>query len=162
MATITTGGGIGYEQLRIRIAELERLSVFVGWLESAKYDDGTPVAGVAAVHEFGSPSRGIPPRPFMRNTQAEKKQAWVNIIRNGAQAIMRGQATADQVANLLGLKASGDIRQTISTITEPELKESTIAAKRRKLADTATTGSLDKPLVETGLMINSLTYEVRQ
>ncbi len=158
---VRKSGGIGFEQLKIRVNELEKLKVFVGWLESAKYDDNTPVAGVAAVHEFGSPIKGIPPRPFIRTTQDEQKDAWIALIRNGAKAILNGKATADQVIELLGLKASADIKKKIASINEPALKQSTINAKRRKLADQKTVGALDKPLVETGIMINSITHEAR-
>lgn len=161
MARIVSQGGIGYDEIRRRARELEKLKVFVGWLESARYDDNTPVAGVAAVHEFGSMVKGIPPRPFMRTAQAENKNTWRAVIRNGAKSIINGNSTAIQVIDLLGLKVSGDIRRKISTITEPALKESTVKAKQRKLANSATVGSLDKPLVETGLMLSTLTYEAR-
>jgi hypothetical protein len=43
----------------------------VGWFASAVYEGGQPVAGVAAVHEYGSPEKKIPPRLGMRATARE-------------------------------------------------------------------------------------------
>ncbi len=153
--------GEGIESLNIRIAELNKLNVFVGWLESAKYDDGTPVAGVAAVHEYGSPKMNIPPRPFMRPAIADNKSEWMNIIKQGARAILRGESTAEQVLELLGLKASGDVKIAIKNVTQPALQASTVASKARKKADGKSIGNLNKPLVEEAIMINSVTYEVK-
>ena len=42
----------------------------------AKYPDGTSVALVAAFNEYGSPSRGQPPRPFFRNMIARNEASW--------------------------------------------------------------------------------------
>jgi hypothetical protein len=42
----------------------------VGFLENAKYPDGTPVAAVAAWQNYGTGS--IPPRPFFSNMVAQK------------------------------------------------------------------------------------------
>ena len=153
--------GEGIEVMKLRVKELEKLNLFVGWLESAKYDGGTPVAGVAAVHEYGSPKMNIPPRPFMRPAIADNKSEWLKIIEQGARAIINGKSTANQVLELLGLKASGDVKVAIKNVTEPSLQAETVASKARKKADGKTIGSLNKPLVEEAIMINSVTYEVK-
>lgn len=127
----------------------------VGWFESAKYEDGTPVAGVAAVHEFGSGN--VPPRPFMRPTAKKESAQWGKIAGSGTRAILAGNASPSDVMDGLGLAAEGDIRKTISQIQEPPLAPATIRAKQSKLADKNKVGNLSKPLVETGLMIASLT-----
>ena len=48
----------------------------VGFLDGATEADGTSVALIASIQEFGAPSRGIPPRPFMRTTIAEHSPTW--------------------------------------------------------------------------------------
>jgi len=48
--------------------------VKVGFLEGAKYADGTPVAQVAFWNEFGTTR--APARPFMRNTIAKDSPQW--------------------------------------------------------------------------------------
>lgn len=130
----------------------------VGWFESAKYPDGTPVAYVASIQEFGSGS--IPPRSFMRSTAAHKRDEWKDNMKKGADAIANGGETMSSVMEKVGLGAAGDIRKTIATLTEPPLKQATINARLSKMADGKTVGNLDKPLVETGHMLNTLTNTV--
>ncbi|WP_237184455.1 hypothetical protein [Rodentibacter caecimuris] len=48
----------------------------VGVIENQHYDDDTPVAYIAAVHEYGSESNNIKPRPFFRPTISEKQKEW--------------------------------------------------------------------------------------
>jgi hypothetical protein len=65
-----------------------------------------------------------------------------------------------QVLDVLGQQAAGDIRKSISRIASPPLKQATIDARLRKRADKTTLGKLDKPLVDTGTLLNAVTSEV--
>lgn len=131
------------------LKNLDDQNVAVGVFESAKYEDGTPVAGVAAVQEFGSPQNGIPPRPFMRTTVDDKESDWSDIIARAAKAVMRGDETIESALEKVGIQAAGDIRKTISSITSPALSAATIKKK----------GS-EKPLIESGILLNSITHKV--
>ena len=135
-------------------------SLQVGWFESAKYGDGVPVAGIAAQNEYGNPKMGIPPRPFLRNTIESQSPTWSKIIEQGASAVVAGSHSIENVLNKLGLKAAADIKNGISSGNFTPLKQSTIDARLRKKADGKTVGSLDKPLVEEAIMINTITHEV--
>ena len=53
----------------IVIFKTESGSWYVGIDNGAQYEDGTSVALVAVVHEYGSPSRNIPARPLFRPTR---------------------------------------------------------------------------------------------
>jgi len=128
--------------------------VKVGILSGA-YEDGTPVAYVAAIQEFGSPEQNIPPRSFMRSTVTEKSTEWSNKY---AKILMSGNP--DNAAEVLGQVAAGDVREKIATIQDPPLQESTIKARVRSMADNATVGALNKPLVQTGLLLGSISHEV--
>jgi len=150
----------GIESLRIRIKELDKLKLAVGWFESARYDDQTPVAGVAAVQEFGSPAKGIPPRPFMRTAIAENQDNWAKIVEQGARSILSGKDTANSVMEKLGLFAVGNVKEKISTITNPALAQATIDNRLNRRANKKTVGSLTKPLVDTGTMLATVTHEV--
>src|SRR5208282_5520025 len=55
-------------------------SVRIGFFENAVYPDGTPVAMVAAIQEWGAPRAGIPPRPYFRNMISAKKGEWPEAI----------------------------------------------------------------------------------
>lgn len=175
--------------------EISGMKTSVGWFPGAKYQDGTPVAYVAAIQEHGTvfthpggtkyiigengkaifvknnyqgkvagvtkPHQvTIPPRPFMRTTIAEKKGDWAKLTKSGAKAMFAGNASPKMVMEGLGLAASGDIRKTISKINSPALKAGTIANRKRKLSKGKKVGGLTKPLVETSLMVSSLTSAV--
>ncbi len=156
-----TRKGVPLSELRARAEELERFKVFVGWLESARYDDGTPIAGVAAIHEYGSPIRRIPPRPYLRTAKEENRESWKKLVDFVSKQILSGSMKVEDALEMLGLKISGDIKKAIKNISSPALKQKTIANRLRKKADGKTVGNLDKPLIETAIMINSVTYEVK-
>lgn len=160
MVKVTRKPGPAAERLAVALKNLDGKIGKVGWFETAKYDDGTPVAYVASIHEFGYPEGGIPPRPFMRPTISEKRAEWRGIADKGARAVLRGTATSATVLEALGMKAAGDIAKTIASIQSPPLAEATVEARQRQYADRGTTGNLNKPLVDTALMVNSITSTV--
>ncbi|HEY6030505.1 MAG TPA: hypothetical protein VIU44_08080 [Gaiellaceae bacterium] len=118
----------------------------VGFLAGAAYPDGTPVALVAAVQNFGAPSRGIPPRPFFSDMVAAKKEQWGPTL--GA-ALQHADFDGPKALQVMGDQIAGDLRQSIKDTDSPPLKPATI---RRK--------GFDKPLVDSGHMLNSVDYEV--
>lgn len=122
----------------------------VGWFETAHYPDGgPPVAYVATIHEFGAPSQGIPARPFMRPAVVQYGPSWMELLAQGAKAIISGNHTPHSVLEMVTLRAAADVAKTIQAVHAPPLKPATIARK----------GS-DKPLVHTGQLIQSVTGKV--
>ena len=152
--------GPGIKVLEKALENISGMTTSVGWFPGAKYQDGTPVAYVATIQEYGSPMNGIPPRSFMRTTIAEKENEWAKLARSGAKAIIAENASPKMVMTGLGLAASGDIRKKITEINSPPLKASTIAARKRKLSKGKEVGGLTKPLVESSLMLTTLTSTV--
>ena len=150
------------KHLEVALNELSGKVAKVGWFEKSKYPKppNVPVAYVATIQEFGYSPKNIPPRPFMRPTIQQKRVEWGKIAERGAQAILKGNATATTVMEAIGLKAAGDIRKTISTIWSPPLKPRTIEARLSKRSDKTTRGLIDKPLIDTGLMFATLTNTV--
>lgn len=134
----------------------------IGWFPSARYEDGTPVAYIATIQEFGAPSKNIPSRSFIRSTISEKEKAWNELALAGAKKILKGETTSDTVLELLGEKVKGDIKEKITTLQEPALKNSTIKARLRKRANKSVTGLLTKPLIDSGLMLATLSSKVEQ
>lgn len=161
MAKVIRKPGPGANQLKVLIEGIETRNVGkVGFFETAKYPDGTPVAYVAAIQEFGSPTQGIRPRSFMRTTIAERQASWKALAASGAKAIAEGRYNIDEVLDGIGQQAAGDIRKKISSITTPALKPTTIRARARRYADGGAGGASSKPLVDTGQMLNSVTNSV--
>lgn len=124
----------------------------VGWFSSANYDDGVPVAGVAALNEFGNAK--IKPRPFMRPAIEDNQQAWAKLVEQGANAMLTGNTTMEDVFNGLGLTVAADIKQAIIDGDHAPLSPTTLAIRRSK-GNTNT-----DPLRDSGLLIATVTYEV--
>lgn len=140
-------------------------SVKVGFFETSRYPDGTPVAYVAAINEFGYPEGNIPSRSFMRSTTQAKQGSWrEKVIAPFAKKILNGAATVTHLAERLGMVASTDMQKKISEITTPALAESTIEARKARFTSKSPKKKLpktiEKPLVETGQMLGALTYVV--
>lgn len=136
------------DRLRQRLVGDNRV-VNVGVPEGKREEDGTPVAMIAAVHEFGSPSQGIPERPFLRVAVQRNRQKYVRLNRINLVKMLRGQATVEQSLGQLGEMAKGDVQTEIRSGVFTPLKEAT---KKRK-------GS-DKPLIDTGQMVQSIAWEL--
>lgn len=170
--------GPGFDELRIGLNDLNGVRARVGFFESAHYADGTPVAYVAAIQEYGSGP--IPPRSFMRSTVAEQGYRWVEQLRQGSTAVLEGRYTAHQVIEIMAMGAAGDIGKKIASITTPPLSPVTLQARQndptgdkrhtitgKKVGEFArfigpinVSGTAAKPLVWSGLMIQSVTAVV--
>lgn len=147
MATIRGGEGVQRYLERVAGQVSRPATLRVGFLEGATYPDGTPVAMVAAIHNWGAPRAGIPPRPFFSNMIAKKQAEW-----GPATARLLEQNNYDIVVTfrMVGEAISGQLRQEIINTNSLSLAASTI---RRK--------GFAKPLINTSHMINSTDYEVR-
>lgn len=157
---VTIKAGLSHKLPQI-IADVQKDSLKVGWGENQKYEDGTAVAGIAAVQEFGNPMRNIPPRPFMRPTVSEKSLQWQELIAKGMKLVFNDKKSTSAVFEAVGLKVAGDIRASISKVSAPALKTATVKARLRgKKQGKSVSLTAAKPLVDTGLMLNSLTSEV--
>jgi hypothetical protein len=168
------------EGFAAKIRELDGVVGKVGWFESAKYENGTPVAYVAAIQEFGNTvGTPIPPRPFMRPAVAEKRSEWEQIAARGAKDILAGQSDSVSVMKKITLSAQNAVSENIATLTEPPLSPITIGVRKYKkqgkkitartigeIARLLEEGKLDlsgvstKPLEDTGLMSATLTSVV--
>jgi hypothetical protein len=145
----TLKGGDKFEAALRDIAEKvsQPATLRVGFLSAARYPDGTSVAMVAAIQEFGAPSRGIPPRPFFRRAIAKHSPEWPEAVGNLLKA---NGYDAVKALSLSGAAIAGQIQQSIVDLTDPPLAPSTIARK----------GSA-KPLIDTGTLLRSVDYEVK-
>lgn len=143
----------GGDRLEAKLNELARnveraARVRVGFLGGATYPDGTSVALVAAVNEFGQtrihPNQ--PPRPFFRRMIQEKSPEWPKAV--GA-LLVEHNYDAHVTLDLTGTAIEGQLQQSITDFTSPPLAPITIARK-----------GFSKPLIDTGQMLNSVKHEV--
>ena len=147
MATIRGG-----EKFEAAMADLARrlgrpATLKVGFLGNATYPDGKPVAMIAAINEYGAPSRGQPPRPFFRRMINAKQGEWPAAIAGVLQA--QGN-DVEKALDIAGAAMAGQLRQSIVDLVDPPLAPSTIARKGH-----------DKPLVDTSHMLKSVDHEVK-
>ena len=128
-------------------------SIETGFFSSAKYQDGTPVAYVAAIQEFGADNAGankkvvIPERPFFR---AATKTASPKITRLIKKDIDPKTMIIDSsLAGKIGALFQGEVQQSITTFSDPPNAEATILKKKSS-----------NPLINTGFMRQSVTFKV--
>lgn len=138
------------------LEELGRKEIKVGFFESAKYTDGTPIAYVAAIQEFGHGP--IPPRPFMRPAEQQNAAKWQAGIASGVKAALNGSVTIEHALEQVGMVAAGDVRKAIKAVTAPPLAVSTVQARQRRLKSKKSAST--KPLVDSGQMIQAVTSAV--
>jgi hypothetical protein len=121
---------------------------------SATTPEGISMVELAGIHEFGAPNAGIPERSFIRSTFARGglgSAGFRALSEKLSKAIVTGKISVAQAYEMFGSWGAGQVK---ATITEgpgvpPPLKPATI--KRKKS---------DRPLVDTGSMKNSISYEV--
>lgn len=136
--------GPGVATLHAALKDLDGVLGKTGWFETAHYPDGPPVAYVATIHEFGTDR--IPARPFMRPAVADHGQQWLDQLAQGAKACLNGGPSARDVLEMVALGAAGNVAEKIQAVTSPPLSPVTIKRK-----------GFEKPLVDTGQMIQSVT-----
>lgn len=140
------------------IKEIESTSVEVGFFSNSRYANGTPVALVAATNEYGSLKQGIPPRPFMRPAHEQNKELFAKAIASAVKNAKDGKATFKQGMGLFGEVAVGKVQEAIKQVVEPPLAPSTLANRARRHSKGLFSS---KPLVDSGIMFQSVNYEVK-
>lgn len=135
---VSVDGDDGIQQMIDNAKQLDGKAVEVGLF-------GGFAAQKAMWQEYGT-SRGIPPRPFLRNTLYSKGPTWATFIAPFLQNLLEGGG-AEAVINALGPKMMTDIRATIDEGHFAPLAPSTIRHK----------GS-SKPLIDTGDMYGSVDW----
>lgn len=136
----------------------------VGIFEESTYPDGTSVAYVGYLNEFGGHN---PPRPFLQRTADEKRDRWAKVFENVLKANGISQSSIATAHNIVGQTAKGDVVKTIKTWNPNDPrpnKPATIAAKARKSAGVKGKNQAKndptRVLHDTGVMINSIAYKV--
>lgn len=158
----TSKGGNKLAGALNRITNNLRRGKFVksGFLRKATYPDGTSVAMIAAIQNYGAPGVGIPPRPFFSNMIADKSPGWGVAV---ALNLKAANYDADVALNRVGEGIDKQLRQSIKDTNTPPLAPSTLAkrgytGKAFNKNDPKTFGA--KPLVDTGIMLGSVNHEV--
>ena len=137
--------------------QIKKSKLEVGFFESATYPDGTPVAYVAAIQEFGHAEGNIPSRPFFRNAVKAREGVWIQTMRKLVLAATEGRLTGEQALNQMGLMQAGDVKDSITDGQYAPLKQSTLDARQSRKR---TPGVGTKPLIDTARMLQSVKHVV--
>jgi hypothetical protein len=176
MATLKGGDKLeaALRELAMKVSKPGTLRA--GFLEGATYPDGTSVATVAAMQEFGT--KKIPARPYFRNMIAAKSDEWAPAI---GQLLLQNDYDAPKVLAIVGEGIKGQLQQSIVDTTQPPLSPVTLMlrkmfgnhpeeitgkdvgeAARRVAAGESYGGVSTKVLDWTGHMLNSVGSEVKE
>jgi hypothetical protein len=138
----------GWNKFVENISKHSESGIKVGVLQTAPNTaDGQTQATIAAQNEFGTKS--IPERSFLRSTIDENRVNYNVIIDSILERVYLENRSMREQLGLLGQKVQSDIKRKIVTLRTPPNAPATIAEK----------GS-DNPLIDTGQMLNSISYEV--
>jgi len=147
-------------KIQAAINNIDKAALRVGWGEKLAYEDGTPVAMIAAQNEFGNPSRHIPPRPFLRPAISDQGTEWKKKIASGMRMVFSDKMTVSGVFEAVGALVKGDIQKSIASVHTPALKTATVKARLRgKKQGKSVSLTIAKPLVDSGYMMASVMYE---
>jgi hypothetical protein len=175
MVTLTGG-----DKLDAFLRDLERRAtrggtLRVGFLEGATYPDGTSVAMVAVTQNYGSPARGVPPRPFFSNMIADKSPSWPASFET---VFRSANYDGHKALELFGQGVAAQLRASIITTSDPPLSPVTLLlrdrfptddgytfadvlqARRDIAAGEAVPSGHSNPLVWGGTLLNSVDAEV--
>jgi hypothetical protein len=111
------------------------------------WDNMSEVARIAAWNEFGVPAKNIPSRPYFRNAIDGSREELKEFKKDIFEQVTQGKINPHQAFELIGLWMQNKIRESI---LKGSWKPNAERTKREK-------GS-SKPLIDSGQMINSLTF----
>ena len=156
--TVKRTGGKKLQRLLREAGKGGVSGVKVGFFSTAKYEDGTPVAAVAAWNEFGT--KTIPERPFFRQAIAGMEDGIANIIKAGIDT--KKMVVDDRLAGRVGEYVAGQVQESITALKDPPNAPETVARKRKKLHGKKGVGGGENPLIDTGFLHDSVTWQVER
>jgi hypothetical protein len=156
-------GGDKLQRALVEItAKLDKYATLhVGFLAGARYPNGTSVALIAAIQNYGAPRAGIPPRPFFSNMVKAKSPEWPAGL---AGLLKKHNYDTNLALGEAGVLIAEQLRQSIKDTNTPPLKPATLRARgvagntKYDPSNPKTFGA--KPLIRTGDMMRAVAYEV--
>lgn len=137
------------KQLEEMAKEVKNMPNIKAGVPEGDYPDGTPLRTVGFVNEFGSEVNHIPERSFLRSTLNENKDEYVKMLGTALNMYLNSNMKLEDALGIVGLKLENDIKDKIRDLDTPPNAPETIARKKS-----------DSPLVDTGLLMSSIMYEI--
>lgn len=140
----------GLQALSQRLKRLNK-RVLIGVPAGKSEEDGTSMALVAAVNEFGSADGKVPERSFLRAGLRHGFYAITRLNVASLHEVSQGRMTAEMALERTGMVAAGAVKKYIPVGEFVPNAPSTIKAK----------GS-SKPLIDSGSLRQSITWVVEE
>jgi len=171
-------GGLLDQALRKLAERVSKPAVLrAGFLATAKYPDGTSVAEVAAIQNFGAPAAGIPARPFFTEAVKRGSGEWAGKL---AKLLVMTDYDAERALQMMGPVLAFDIQKSITETNAPPLSEITLQLRKMRQENpdlvvtgatvgeaaqrvkdgVSTAGVSTKVLVDSGTMFRYVSFEV--
>lgn len=139
----------GWEELLHNLQVEEHVKV--GVLGNAgNAESGLSMAELAMIHEFGTDDGHVPARAPIQTAFRESERDLVALQQTVAKAIYARRITVEQGMELIGQWFAAEVKKTITE--GDQLLENASATIEKK-------GS-ERPLIDTGRLVNAYTYEV--
>lgn len=146
-----------WDRIKARLMQTSPRQIDVGWFDEAKYPDGTPVAWIAMLNEYGFMTTGKyqgyhPPRPFFRSFLKDYITNNILVHSNIAPkvaAVAEGKLSWAALHNQIGQQLVEWVKKKILETTNPHNTPLTISIK-----------GFDDPLIETGRMYDTVRYKL--
>ena len=140
----------GYKALASTLGEMGEITLGVQGEEALMQHPNSElsVGEIAAIHELGI---GVPPRSWLREWMDENQARMLQETKAQLALVMEGKKSRNQALQELGYAWTKELRDRIweGKITPP-LSMTTVMAK----------GGETRPLLDTGTLMNSITYKV--
>ena len=142
-----TENDMGFDKLIEELTRLQNAEVKAGFIEgqggdSIHNDSDLTNASLATIHEYGSPTSNIPPRPIVKQGTESVKADVNKTILKGSKGIFEGTSTAN------------DLLEKVGEIWEEGIKGEITSGNIKP------TKNGDKALFKTGELHDTVTYKV--
>lgn len=140
------------EKLKKKFEKIGEAFVSIGVHEGAgQYEDGTSVVEVALWNEFGT--RSIPERSFIRSTIDENESLIDSWRDEMLKKLISDDWTVEKALEAIGFRIQILIQNKIKSNVPPPNAPSTLKHKARE-------GTSGGTLIDSGLLLRSITYQV--
>lgn len=142
------------KQLERNLKDLKTKEVAIGVLEGVgNYENGKSVAEVGTTHEYGSITKKIPQRSFLRTPFYQQQSRVDKVVNLSYKALTNGNVSVVQALSVVGTEAVNISKGSFSDSARGEWKANSPMTVKMK-------GS-SKPLIDTGRLRQSINYVVR-
>lgn len=151
----------GWAKIKAGVRKARNMVVDVGILgtEAAAAhdtDSGLTNVQIGTIHEFGGTNDRPPERSFLRSTMAKGRTKYEALVQRATKLAYEGKIDMEKGLNLTGARIAADVDKAIRAGIAPPLADSTII-KKTVAGKRGTT-----PLIDTGQLVGSITWIVRQ